>query len=167
MAVLKTKFRDPRPIVSDGNKSTQDFVCVFSENKVLRKDFISEHLGLRCPSGLSNFWSVSEEAWLFKDVTFGQWGLHLFSPVIASNVTSDFSSERASEYLYGDFIFGEFMGDSDLLLIRADDRVDDFGVIYVVDPIGRRAEWPLVGIDLADFFNSFCESSGDKFWEIA
>jgi hypothetical protein len=70
------------------------------------------------PSELCDFWSYCNGADLFKDVTFGQWGLNLFSITESVAASDKFARERAIDAKPDDFVVGAFFGDSDLLLVR-------------------------------------------------
>jgi len=66
--------------------------------------------------------------------------------------------------IYGDVIIGEFLGDSDLLLIRCDSNSNDFGAVVVVLPLDDRPEWYLVAYSFIEFLWAYLSSGGEKFW---
>jgi hypothetical protein len=61
-------------------------------------------------------------------------------------------------------VIGKFLGDSDLLVIRADETQSDFGSVIVALPIDPRPDWYHVAKSLADFLEEFAQSGGQKFW---
>ncbi len=67
-------------------------------------------------------------------------------------------------YIEGDMIVGEFLGDTDKLLVRCDPQCDDFGSVSVTLPIDRRPDWPHLWQSLSDFIEVFVERGGKKYW---
>lgn len=112
------------------------------------------------PESIAELWSQVEEARLFEDKQYGQWGLVLLSFERAKARTAEYYDERQRDAIDGDLIVGEFLGVSDLLLVRSDRRAADFGQIIVVDPLDRRADWCAVGSSLASFLERFERAEG-------
>ncbi|WP_180970204.1 SMI1/KNR4 family protein [Deinococcus planocerae] len=124
---------------------------------------VFEQRGL--PKALEDFWLRTSGARLYEDVTYGQWGLVLYSPEEAGARSQDAKEERPEDYRIGDLIVGEFLGDLDVLLIAAEMSSFNFGAVYVASPLDPRAEWPKVGDNLGDFLEEFAQVNGEKFWE--
>ena len=117
------------------------------------------------PVDLRDFWSEYFSASLFEDITYGQWGLKLLDYESSNQLTRRENRERPSEALRGDRVFGKFIGDSQLLVIRCDAAKPDFGSILVSWPSSPREEWYHVGSSLAEFLVAYTASEGEKFWE--
>jgi hypothetical protein len=60
-------------------------------------------------------------------------------------------------------VVGEFLGDTDKLLVRCNPLTDDYGSVLVALPIDRRKQWP-VWLSLAQFVEDFAEHDGEKCW---
>jgi hypothetical protein len=109
-------------------------------------------------------WRHVSEMRLFEDVTYGQWGFVLFSERESAARTLRESRERPGEYWTGDRIVGEFLGDSELLGVRADQGARDCGAVFVAEPLYDRSRWPVVSPSLADFLRAWSDAEGAKFW---
>ena len=94
---------------------------------------IESTLGIRLPEELRSFWNEAEELRLFEDIHDGHWGLILWGPAqTIARQDSTFVLARKDELQSGGIIIGEFLGDSDLVLIRCSPGESDFGVIRIV-----------------------------------
>jgi hypothetical protein len=118
-----------------------------------------------CPADLKRFWQLARSARLFEDVTTGQWGLEILSPDEAARETKGYYRDRERDSLKGDLIIGRFIGDSELLLVRCDPDVADFGSIVIVGPIDPRSYWRLVSRSFGEFLSRYVETRGEMFWE--
>ena len=114
---------------------------------------------------LAEFWRNSDGARLFEDREYGQWGLVLLSPSLAAERSRQLQDERPREYREGDLVVGEFLGDSDLLLVRCDRKAEDFGSVLVVLPLDPRHDWFQVSSDFESFLVDYERAQGAKFWE--
>ena len=123
--------------------------------------------GIDVPAPLAEFWRFAGTARLFEDTAYGQWGLVLFSPEEATERTRAFRRERLLDYVSGDLIIGEFLGDSDLLLIRCDDEDDDYGHLLAALPIDTRENWFHAAGDFEVFLDKYEKAEGAKYWENA
>jgi hypothetical protein len=121
--------------------------------------------GIFAPPEVLEFWRSFESARLFEDRRFSQWGLVLVPPHRALALTGTLRRERQRDVVNGDLVLGEFLGDSDLLLVRADPEVKDYGSVIVVPPLDPRSGWYRVGSNLTDFLRQYAGAEGDKFWE--
>lgn len=99
------------------------------------------------------------EAWLFRDVDYGQWGLHVFTEQAGRDALVREARARPEDVRLDDIILGEFLGDSDLLM------VDRAGRVIVADPLSPRREWPVAAETILSFLEAFLDHDGEKFWE--
>jgi hypothetical protein len=113
----------------------------------------------RFPEGIKEFWSLCENAILFRDAEYGQWGLEIFSPDEALHQTKLNKQIRMRDFDGGDTIIGRFIGDSDLLVLASDEKV------IVALPIDRRTDWPIVADNFSDFLEKYVNAQGEKYWE--
>ncbi|MCY7334181.1 MAG: SMI1/KNR4 family protein, partial [Pseudanabaena sp. CAN_BIN31] len=72
---------------------------------------------------------------------------------------------NSNEFESEDLIIGEFLGDSDLLIVRCNPNTTDFGQIIIALPIDHRADWYYLAYSLPEFLQRFITSQGEKFWE--
>jgi hypothetical protein len=115
--------------------------------------------------GLLEFWRKSETAELFKDKSYGQWGLRILTPVASRNRTQSELIERPREMLSTDLVFAEFLGDSDQLLMDLAFEHESHKPIYVMLPLDRRYDWPKIANSFEEFLEKYNEANGNKFWE--
>lgn len=121
--------------------------------------------GISAPPDVLEFWRWFECVRLFEDRRSSQWGLVLVPPRRALGLTEALRRERSGDALDGDLVLGEFLGDSDLLLVRADPKANDYGSVIVALPLDPRPDWYRVGSSLTDFLRQYASAEGAKFWE--
>lgn len=102
--------------------------------------------------------SPARESWLFRDVDYGRWGLHLLDPSTSASFTERERAHRPEDVDVADVVIGEFLGDLDLLLVDGD------GGVLVALPLDPRADWYRVAADAATFLTGFLETGGEKYW---
>jgi|GEM_PF-2866118 len=117
------------------------------------------------PDEVSDFWRSFERVVLFEDIEYGQWGLHLFDEAESQVATREYARSRPAEFAAGDLILGEFLGDSEILLIRTNIQSADYGSVLIVLPLYRRDEWDRPADSLATFLDTYIEAQGEKYWE--
>jgi hypothetical protein len=61
-------------------------------------------------------------------------------------------------------VVGEFLGDSDLLLVRCDPAAEDYGSVLVALPLDDRSEWDQAASSIEAFLLSYARTHGEKFW---
>ena len=120
---------------------------------------------LHADSGLIEFWRNVQTAELFKDITYGQWGLRILSPSDSILRTQAELIERPNEMLSTDRVFAEFIGGSDHLLMDLSFDHPTHKPIYVQLPIDRRNDWPKIADSFEQFLEKYVQECGDKFWE--
>jgi hypothetical protein len=118
IAKLKHEWSQPRNPVPAGDLEPMAFACNFSEEGV-SADELSK-LGLTVPPALLQFWTIARWGKLFQDCTYGQWGLEILTPAGAASITAREMQQRQADYQASDLVFGRFLGDSDLLVLRCD-----------------------------------------------
>ena len=119
--------------------------------------------GVTVPAEVLEFWRTCDSAELFKDVVHGQWGLRLLSDQDAVDATRKYSAEDFRS-AFGDFVVGSFIGDGELLIVRADARATDFGKIIVVDEIHKRVNWLIAAENFRNFLTQYARRMGRKYW---
>lgn len=160
---LDQAWREPQYGVRRGRQTTTKMRCRFAASGITDHSDLQK---LTPPASLVEFWRAAESAYLFEDAEYGQWGLHVLSPAESSTATAREVRSRPSDMRPGDLVVGEFLGDADLLLVRCDDTEADVGCVLVVRPIDGRQLWDKVGSSFGEFIRHFCETQGDKFWEL-
>lgn len=116
--------------------------------------------------GLLEFWRTAETAELFKDITYGQWGLKILSPMGSRSCTLAEQKDRPEEMRPTDLVFAEFLGDSDQLLMDLSFSDSDSQPIFVKLPLDKRHAWPKVADSFAEFLEQYVREKGEKFWEV-
>lgn len=151
-------------------ESTDVSISIPMHSKVLPpypwdKKALEELLGITLPLTIINLWNQTSGLRLFEDITYGQWGLILWSPNQVISEQEKRIAQRKSDFRPGDLIIGEFLGDSDLLVLRCDATSPDFGNVIIALPLDSREEWDIAANSLESFLNQLIAANGDKFWE--
>ena len=102
---------------------------------------------------------------MFEDVIYGQWGLILLDLYFIEVKTQEFMHDYRDDFIFGDYIIGEFLGDNDLLLLRLDETKEDYGSIIVANRMDSREEWKKVERNFRNFIVNFAINEGQKYWE--
>jgi hypothetical protein len=150
---LKAEWTIPKRAVHHGELSFFEFACQFNPGR----DYSVGNS--ECPLDLIEFWKESDGARLFLDVTYGQWGLSIYSQKEVNKKSKAEKSRRPEDFISSDLIIGQFIGDLDLLL-----RLSD-GKIAVVTPMDPRSDWHIVAENFEEFLRQYSTHSGEKFWE--
>jgi hypothetical protein len=110
------------------------------------------------PAEVKSFWSVYGSGELFKDIAYGQWGLRIFSPAASAKDTKRYHEIQPGRLTDDDLVVGEFLGDSDLLVVHRT------GSVLVSLPIDKRPVWHQEP-SLSLFLRKYVDTQGDKYWE--
>lgn len=129
------------------------------------KKAFEESLGITLPLAIIHLWDRTSGLHIFEDVTYGQWGLIFWSPDRVITEQEKRIAQRQEDFCPGDLIIAEFLGDSDLLVLRCDATAPDFGNVIISLPLDSREEWYLAANSLENFLSQFLAANGDKFWE--
>ena len=129
------------------------------------KKAFEEPLGITLPLAIIHLWDRTSGLRLFEDVTYGQWGLIFWSPDRVITEQKKHIAQKREDFRPGDLIIGEFLGDSDLLVLRCDATAPDFGNVIIALPLDFREEWDIAANSLESFLSQLIAAQGDKFWE--
>ncbi|ABK02099.1 hypothetical protein Arth_0700 [Arthrobacter sp. FB24] len=108
---------------------------------------------------LESLWLSSREAWLFQDIDYSQWGLHILDPSAAAARTNAERARRQADFEATDAVVGEFLGDTDVLVLESN------GGVLVALPLDPRTDWPRVASTLSEFLTRYLQAGGEKYWE--
>jgi hypothetical protein len=157
---LKSDWSYPKIAHHNGNPTSLPLICEFSPFSC----FIPYEFPFDVPESLRTFWGITEKAHLFKDFTYGQWGLEIKSPYEAVHFTKKIIKDPECMVKGNELIFGHFLGDSDFLFIScADDET--YGNITVALPMEYRDKWPVIATDFSDFLFNYLKFEGDMYWQ--
>ncbi len=126
---------------------------------------LESRLHIALPEDLQELWQKCNGLRLFEDKTYGQSGLIIWSPQKVLEKQKSLR-QNSDEFQDGDLVIGEFLGDSDLLVVRCDQDSDDFGQLIISLPIDRRSDWYYLPYLLPEFLQKFINSQGEKFWGV-
>jgi hypothetical protein len=70
------------------------------------KKIIESSLSITLPLTIINLWNQTSELRLFKDISYGQWGLILWSPTQVISEQEKCLAQRKSDFRPGDLIIG-------------------------------------------------------------
>jgi hypothetical protein len=158
---LAREWSRPKPAYHRGNLMSLALQCSLRERET------AASVQGDIPSELAEFWSLADEARLFEDRTYGQWGLVLLGRDDAKRRTAAFSTERTGDVEVGDVVVGEFLGDQELLIVRCNPSVGDFGTAMIALPLDARGSWYVAAPTFLSFLERYRVSQGAKFWEEA
>jgi hypothetical protein len=147
---------------SDLTQPDLELCCSFADDPATAYE-LSEFED-NAPEQLIDFWRVSKFAKLFEDRQYGQWGLEILSPLDAIHETHVQRNNRPAQYRLSDLVVGQFLGDSDLLIVRADISEADFGKVIVARPIDPRSYWYVAADNFGEFLRIYLEHEGAKYW---
>ena len=159
---LKADWAVPRHAVHHGVFCPFRLRCEFDVPATAEQ---IDQVGVNIPESLRMFWLHAGSAALFEDVDYGQWGLRILSPSESLKATTEYLQSRQHDAVAGDQVIGEFLGDSDLVVLRCEKSADDFGMVLVALPIDSRSDWARAASNFEEFLQRYVESDGDKFWE--
>ncbi|ATZ64496.1 SMI1/KNR4 family protein [Acinetobacter bereziniae] len=125
---------------------------------------INEFDNILFPEDFIEFYKISNGAYLFEDVTYGQWGLILLDLYFIRLKTEEFMFDNVGG-IFGDYIVGEFIGDNDLLLLRLDKSKEDYGSIIIANRMDTRDDWRKIEKNFRNFIVNFTINEGQKYWE--
>lgn len=160
---LRLDWAVGRRVREEGDSSVSQLLACFIREPIQVTGDLRLPDGLTAPPALADVWRACDGAELFKDIEHGQWGLRLLSPSDAVQATQQYFRED-SRAAQGDFVVGQFIGDGELLLVRAIAGAPDFGRVIVVDEIDKRINWPIAAENLRDFLDEYARKMGRKFW---
>ncbi|MBZ0234066.1 MAG: hypothetical protein K8M05_17180 [Deltaproteobacteria bacterium] len=154
---LSLFFREQKPIV-DGGMHLVSFLSARCANGQVELAWP----GIVVPSDAQDLWGACCGARLFADVSYGQWGLVLLDPFSSAARTAQEKGIRPAEYRPDDMIVGEFLGDSDVVVLCPSEAGSRR--VLIAPPLDPRDTWFAVGPELADLITAFHDSNGEKFW---
>ena len=157
--------QEPRTVMHKGKPTPFPLACEVRGTGQYDQHRFENDLGVKTPPDLNELWAEASSLRLFEDKTYGQWGLILWSCDEVKVKTEKIVSERRKDFRERDLIVGEFLGDSDLLVLRSDPECADFGTVLVALAMDSREDWDKVADSLGEFLRRFIEASGEKFWE--
>lgn len=111
----------------------------------------------QAPEQLRELWRHTSGGLLLVDEQFGICGLTLHAPSEAMQRTRD-RVEYGYELSESDWVLGEFVGDTDMLIVDAHDKVVISAGSY------PRAEW-YVFDSLPEVINRYVQAGAEKYWE--
>jgi hypothetical protein len=76
--------------------------------------------------------------------------------------TKEEVERRPMDFEAGDVVVAEFLGDSQLVVVRSDREAGDFGRVLIALPIDPRSEWRVVSDSILDFIARVAESP--EYW---
>lgn len=133
------------------------------------RELIEKELELKIPDELTWLWG-SYSSLALCIYNYGISGLYIYSPDQALvrhkyyYIKEKQLADTMEDVQKGDFVIGEYIGEQQSVLIRCDEKANDFGEILMTQPIRPREEWPIVGTSPIDFLEAYY-SAGDKFWD--
>ncbi|STZ07715.1 Uncharacterised protein [Moraxella caprae] len=147
-----------------------ELLCVFG-NEGLEIDLMKSvsKLGIvNIPPNFLDFIKETNGAKLFYDKAYGQAGMDLYGTDVVYEKNLEWrNSYLSQDLLPTDLIIGEFLGDSDLVVLRCDKNSDDYGDIIILLPLDERKDWYFLDENFESFLRNFCNNEGVKYWEIS
>jgi hypothetical protein len=126
---------------------------------------LEQVLNVTVPLDLVSLWDCAGRIELDVQCPIGHWGTVIWDPDQTAFENSHRERRIAKRPLQkGDLLIGECLGDGDVILVRADQKRDDFGGVVVLgeDP---RTETDVVADSILQFVEYCLGSPAKKFWE--
>lgn len=166
---LKEEWSQPKKASYDNESHSFELTCMFNEASP-ESNIISifKLMSIKeLPVEYKEFLLISNGAFLFLDEKYGQAGLNLYSlEERETKISFWLSSYRVDNLIKGDLIIGEFLGDSDFVVLRCDEEADDYGTIIISHPYDERKNWFYEKDGFAKFLSNFVRTEGCKYWEL-
>lgn len=121
-------------------------------------------LGLSLPEELVCLWYHTSRVHLFRDIHYGQWGTILLDPQKSLCLTEELKNIYPEEFLPGDLVFGEYLGDGDFIVVRCDPLQADWGHVMIALPLDFRKDWIKVS-SISELIILTLAYPDAKFWE--
>jgi hypothetical protein len=161
---IRNEWAIPHFAPGEDEQSSFRLKCSFGEPCIPPEQL----MGLQIPAELREFWRNASTAKIFEDVEYGQWGLQILSPSESELVTNDEKNGyRSKSFRPGDLVVGQFIGDGQLLIVRCDPAMADFGSIVIAEEIYGREDWSIAARDFSEFLNKYANANGDMYWELS
>ena len=129
-----------------------------------RIKWLKENLDIPLPGNLGLFLMLNDGCTLFKDKEFGQWGYYLYSTeevISKRKMWSEIYPEWPSNYL----VFGECLGDSDLLVMDTEKLSSDRAECQVhCFPHACPSEKEVMSETFQNWLDYLIIAQGAKFW---
>lgn len=151
--------------VASGIQILMELRCVVLPRLTWQDQLLEDGLNITLPQDIRTLWQHTSGLILFEDITYGQWGLVIWSPDQTMIRHQRHAAERPGIFQPSDLIIGEFLGDSELLMIRCDPTALDFGSVHIALPLDARQQWYRAAPSLTDFVRLYLSSNGEKYWE--
>jgi hypothetical protein len=120
---------------------------------------ILENFPILIPNDLKAFYQRIGYAELFVDGIHGQSGIRLYNPYQALQATELVKNEEGIELLKDELIIGEFLGDTDRILLSNN-------MITILLPIYTRQDWLHTCLTFERFLEKMIVYKGEKYWEV-
>ncbi|MCU0405099.1 MAG: hypothetical protein MUE99_11185 [Chitinophagaceae bacterium] len=111
------------------------------------------------PNDLKVFYQNLGYAELFVDGMYGQSGIRLYNPYQALQATQMIELEEGIELLNNELIIGDFIGDSDRILLSENK-------VSIILPMYNREDWLHTGYSFEEFLAKILDCNGEKYWEL-
>jgi len=154
-------WKAPREAFHSGQKIPFLLACYLSDHPASETEIAQVEGG----PDLKTFWRLVSEAELFRDDSYGQWGLKILPPLEVVQTSEQERQERPDDMCESDLVIGEFIGDSDQLLIDTSRSEKGEYPVLVKLPIDAREEWSVVAGSFAEFLSRYVSAQGQKYWE--
>lgn len=127
-------------------------------------EWLVTQLEVPIPEPYLAFLRYSNGATLYRDILYGQWGYILYSAetLVAARNKWQETLGLPADYL----VFGECIGDPELLLFRIDSNMpDEHGAVVVHAELALDlAEWRIVEGSFYDWLDHLIVAQGAKYW---
>ena len=126
---------------------------------------IESRLSITLPQEMCDLWNKAAQLRLFVDNNYAQRGIVIWTPEKVTESQEEVTQMLGDELLPTDIIIGEFLGSAELILLRCDPPLFDFGYVVIIDPLNRRRQWPVAAFSITEFLVGLLRANGEKYWE--
>ena len=163
---ILSDIRQATPIaVGDRLTPSMILTCLALPGQSWNRAELESYLNITLPQEMIDVWDKANHLRLFEDTNLDQWGTIIWTPETVAALQEEVKQWQRDEFWPTDVIIGEFCGDSELILLRCDPHLFDFGYIVIVKPIEQRRQWPVAAFSIMQFLENLLRTDGDKYWE--
>lgn len=158
--------REPPIPNPDGLFPENPAVCTVIDPMPWDRSKVERALGFEVPPAIATLWDCCGGLRLYEDNLWCPGGLIVLSPLEALEQHFEYlGGYRGEDAIRGDFAFGRFRENLELLLIRCDKAAADYGSILVVAEMEPRPDWDKAADSLEEFLTRYMDARGEKYWE--
>lgn len=124
-----------------------------------------QNQAIQLPPQMICLWHHAGEVNLFREIHYRLWGILLLTPLESLQKTDTWQKLFPDNFITGDLVIGEWLGDDRFVVLRCDEIALDWGSVLIGVPLEARKDWYVVSRSVLQFIKHSLLSPGVPFWE--